>query len=232
MITNRLTILLAVLLGGLSTVFLLPKQLFYQPVGVNLALPDSVGVWEGKDVKISDKEINTLGPETQFARKSYTDGFGNELQVTIVLAGQDMNTSIHRPERCLSAQGWDLVDSQSVRVALPSGAALEATRLHDMQMFHLPEHEGGVPIYNLDYYWFVGYSDITNSHTARYWMDIRDRVLHGYNQRWAYFTVAATVTEGLRRFGHDEKQTDALIQDFIKKLVPLTHKATVNFPRS
>jgi EpsI family protein len=232
MITNRLTILLAVLLSGLSAVFLLPKQLYYQPVGVNLALPESVGVWEGEDVKISEKEIGTLGPETQFARKSYTDGLGDELQVTIVLAGQDMNTSIHRPERCLSAQGWDLVDSQSVRMTLPSGGAMEATRLHDMQMFRSAEHASGVPIYNLDYYWFVGYSDITNSHTARYWMDIRDRVLHGYNQRWAYFTVAATVTEGLRRFGRDEKQTDALIQDFIKKLVPLTHKATVNFARS
>jgi len=232
MITNRLTILLAVLLGGLSAVFLLPKQLFYQPVGVNLALPDSVGIWEGKDLKISEKEIATLGPETQFARKSYTDGLGDELQVTIVLAGQDMNTSIHRPERCLSAQGWDLVDSKSVKVPLPSDAALETTRLHDMQMFRTAEHAAAIPVYNLDYYWFVGCTDITNSHTARYWMDIRDRVLHGYNQRWAYFTVTATVTSGLRHFGRDEKQTDALIQDFIKKLVPLTHKETVHFAHS
>jgi EpsI family protein len=232
MITNRLTILLAVLLGGLSTVFLLPKQLYYQPVGVNLALPESVGVWEGKDLAISEREIAALGHETQFARKSYTNGLGDELQVTIVLAGQDMNTSIHRPERCLSAQGWDLVDSQSVRVPLPSGAAMEATRLHDMRMFQSEGRASGVAIYNLNYYWFVGYSDITNSHTARYWMDIRDRILHGYNQRWAYFTVAATVTDGLRRFGRDEKQTDALIQDFIKKLVPITHKATVQFAHS
>ena len=232
MITNRLTILLAILLGGLSTVFLIPKQLFYQPVGVNITLPESVGVWEGKDVAISEKEIGTLGPETQFARKLYTDGLGDELQVTIVLAGQDMNTSIHRPERCLSAQGWDLVDSQSVKVPLPSGAAIAATRLHDMQIFRAGDHAAGIPVYNLDYYWFVGYSDITNSHTVRYWMDIRDRVLHGYNQRWAYFTVAATVTEGLRRFGRDEPQTDALIQDFIKKLVPLTHKPTVQFAHS
>jgi hypothetical protein len=86
MITNRLTILLAVLLGGLSTVFLLPKQLFYQPVGVNLTLPESVGVWEGKDEQITEKEIGTLGPETQFARKTYTNGLGDELHVTIVLS--------------------------------------------------------------------------------------------------------------------------------------------------
>jgi EpsI family protein len=229
MITNRLTILLAVLLGGLSAVFLLPKQLFYQPVGVELALPESVGIWEGKDVKISDAEIGTLGPETQFARKSYTNGLGDELQVTVVLAGQDMNTSIHRPERCLKAQGWELVDARTVKMGLPSGGAMAATRLHDMRMFRPQENAEGVPVYNLDYYWFVGYSDITSSHTLRYWMDIRDRVLHGYNQRWAYFTVAATVTGGLRQFGRDEKQTDALIQDFIKKLVPMTHKPTVNF---
>jgi len=232
MITNRLAILLAVLLGGMSTVFLLPKQLFYQPVGVDLTLPTTVGGWEGKDEEITQNEIGTLGPETQFARKSYTNGLGDELHVTIVLAGQDMNTSIHRPERCLKAQGWNLVDSKSVKVPLPSGAAMEATRLSDMRMIQSPDRARGIPVSSLDYYWFVGYSDMTNSHTARYWMDIRDRIFHGYNQRWAYFTVAATVTEGLRPFGRDEKQTDALIREFITKLVPLTHKATVRFARS
>ena len=76
MITNRLAILLAVLLGGMSTVFLLPKQLFYQPVGVDLTLPATVGGWEGKDEEITQNEIGTLGPETRFARKSYTNGLG------------------------------------------------------------------------------------------------------------------------------------------------------------
>lgn len=227
MTINRLLILLVVLAAGMSSVFLLPKQLFYQPVGVELALPEFVGEWSGNDVPISKAEIGTLGPETQFSRKSYTNGAGDELLVTIVLAGQDMNTSIHRPERCLKAQGWDLVDSKTVAVSLPSRGSMAATRLHDLRMIQTKNGAPGIPLYNLDYYWFVGYSDLTSSHTVRYWMDIRDRILHGYNQRWAYFTVAATVTGGLRTFGRTEAQTDAMIQDFIRKLVPETHKASV-----
>lgn len=227
MIINRLAILLAVLLAGLSGVFFLPKQLFYQPVGVNLDLPDFVGEWSGKDVAISSAEISTLGPETQFARKAYTNGAGDELLVTIVLAGQDMNTSIHRPERCLKAQGWDLVDSKTIEMPVPDRGALGLTRLHDVQMIQPQEGAKSIPLYNLDYYWFVGYSDQTPSHMVRYWMDIRDRILHGYNQRWAYFTVASTVTGSVRTFGRTEQQTDTMIQEFIKKLVPVTHKSTV-----
>ena len=232
MIINRLIILLTLLVAGMSSVFLLPKQLFYQPVGVELALPDFVGEWSGNDVPISKEEIGTLGPETQFSRKSYTNGEGDELAVTVVLSGHDMNTSLHRPERCLKAQGWDLVGSKIVSVALPASGAMTATRLHDVRMFQSREGARPVPVYNLDYYWFVGYSDLTSSHVVRYWMDIRDRILHGYNQRWAYFTVAATVTGGLRTFGRTEAQTDTMIQDFIKKLVPKTHKPSVNLGAS
>ncbi len=51
-------------------------------------------------------------------------------------------------------------------------------------------------------------------------MDIRDRILYGYNQRWAYITIASTITSGVTKFGRDEKETDAILQDFIQKLLP------------
>jgi hypothetical protein len=56
---------------------------------------------------------------------------------------------------------------------------------------------------------------------------VKDRLMKGYNQRWAYITVSATITEGLIRDGLSEKETDAMIKDFIKKLVPLTHRDSV-----
>ena len=42
-----------------------------------------------------------------------------------------------------------------------------------------------VSIYNLNYYWFVGYHHLTASHLERTVLDIQDRILKGYNQRWA-----------------------------------------------
>ena len=227
MTTSRLAVLLAVLLA-MSTVFLLPKQFHEQPVGVKLELPATVGEWTGKDAPITDREIGILGKETEFARKNYTNGRGDDLQATIVLAGHDMNTSIHRPERCLQAQGWSLAESPVVKIDVPGRGVLDTTRLKVVKMVQTDDGKP-FPYTNLNYYWFAGCTDTTASHLSRTWIDISDRLLHGYNQRWAYFTVAATITKDMKRNGRTEAETDAFIQDFIQRVVPETHLPSVRF---
>ena len=226
MTTNRLTILLIVLLAGMSGVFLLPKQLFYQPVGVTLELPEFIGEWWGKPLAVTDKERSVLGQQTQFARQSYANARGDEIQVSIVLSGEDMNTSIHRPERCLPAQGWTVTDKAARPLTFPNYGLLSATRLHNLRNVAGPD-EKPLPLHNVNYYWFVGHTDVTGSHFERTLIDLKDRLFRGYNQRWAYITVSSTVTKGLQRFGRDEKETDALLQGFIQQLVPKIHKETV-----
>lgn len=217
--TSRLATLLVVLAAGLSAVFFLPKPGQTEPMGISLVLPDFVGKWYGVDQQITERERQVLASDTEFARKRYTDGIGNSIFASIVLSGHDLDNSIHRPERCLPAQGWTIADSRRMRIPLPAGGPLEVTRLHNA--IQLPAQNGQmVSVYNLNYYWFVGYHHLTASHIERTLMDIQDRVLKGYNQRWAYITVASDITEGLERFGRSEKQTDALIQDFIQQLYP------------
>src|SRR6202040_68801 len=105
------------------------------------------------------------------------------------------------------------------RIALTSGGSLQVTRLNNTRQ--VPTRDGKViPIYNLNYYWFVGYHHLTASHLQRTFLDIQDRILKGYNQRWAYITIASDITEGLIPFGRSEAQTDALLQDFIQRLFP------------
>jgi EpsI family protein len=213
---GRLILLQIVLLGGFSVVFALPKHSKLLPSAINLSLPEFLGDWYGRDEDVSEGERLTLGPDTQFSRKKYTNGRGDEIHVSIVLSGPDMNTSIHRPERCLPAAGWTVIDSKEV--ALPAGSsAVQATRLHNVRTARL--NNGQVlTINSLNYYWFVGHSDMTPSHIERTLIDIRDRVLRGYNQQWAYVSVLAWVTKDLQAFGRDEQQTDQLIQGFIKDL--------------
>lgn len=238
MTTSRLAILLAVLLGGLSTVFLLPKKVRLQPVGIELELPKMVGgVWYGRDQEVSDGERQTLGFDTEFSRKLYTNARGDEILASIVLSGQDMNTSIHRPEWCLPAQGWTIAGSSKSAIPQRDRPPLTTTRLFNIRMPR--DKETGKPIIdgngaqfvlkNLDYYWFVGYDGVTASHVNRNLIDITDRLLHGYNQRWAFVTVAATITENFRPDGLDEEQTDAILRDFIAKLAPMIHRETVRF---
>ena len=226
MTTKRLVLLLGVLLG-MGAVFFLPKY-FFQSLGVELSLPESIGEWTGEEMKIGDNEIAILGKETEFARKVYKNGRGDELQVTIVLSGHDMDMSIHRPERCLQAQGWSQVDAPLVKVAIPERGELDTTRLKVVQM--VPTKDGRqFPLTNLNYYWFTGSTDVTASHLERTRIDITDRLLHGYNQRWAYFTVVATITKDMKRNGRTEEETDALIQEFIRLMVPETHLPSVKF---
>jgi EpsI family protein len=225
MTTKRLLVLQAVLVVGLGAVFFLPKVTNSSPQGIELSLPSYVGNWYGEDQKITEKELEVLARDTQFARKLYNDGRGGQIFASIVLSGQDLDNSIHRPERCLPAQGWSVADSRVVRIPLPVGenGGLEMTRLHNMRK--VPTADGQtVSVYSLNYYWFVGWKDTTASHLRRTYIDIRDRLLYGYNQRWAYITVASTVTQGLAPFGKNEPETDAMVRDFIQQLVPLIKK--------
>jgi EpsI family protein len=222
MTTSRLAILLAVLLAGLSGIFLLPQQLGFQPVGITLDLPKMVGGWYGTDLAVSEKERIVLGEGTEFARKSYRNGRGYEIIASIVLSGQDMNTSIHRPERCLPAQGYTVIDSRSVPLALPDRGLLRVTRLENVRS--QTGGEGGPTTYSLMYYWFAGHTETTGSHFTRTWFDVRDRLLHGYNQRWAYITVSAQLPPGAEKDPKVERVVDEWTQDFIKQLLPKIQK--------
>lgn len=221
--TKRLLALEIALLVGLSAVFLVPKTDKLQEPGIIVALPDFIGPWYGTDQAVSKGEREILGPDTQFVRKLYTNGQGDQIYVSIVLSGPDMNTSIHRPERCLPAQGWTVIDSQTV-VIPTANAPLGTTRLHGMRILREEAGEKPLTVYNLTYYWFVAQSETTPSHLRRTLIDIRDRLFKGFNQRWAYLTVAAPITEGLTPFGRSEKETDIEVEAFIRKLVPLLAK--------
>jgi EpsI family protein len=225
MITRRLAILQSVLAVGLGSVFLIPKDIRMQPAAIGLALPESVGSWEGVDQPIGQGERDALGPDTQFARKLYTNAVGDQIYASVVLSGPDMNTSIHRPERCLPSQGWTISDSKTV--ALPtSKGTLKTTRLHNIRNARTDAGRQ-LTINSINYYWFVGHSDITPSHFERTWIDIRDRVLKGQNQQWAYVTVMATVTKDFKIFGRTEKETDDLVRAFISDFVPQVEKISV-----
>jgi EpsI family protein len=135
---------------------------------------------------------------------------------------------MHRPERCLPSQGWTVLDSKVITINAPNlpNGQLKVTRLHSSQKF--PDALGNLhTVYNLNYYWFVGCNEVTSSAVHRAVLDIRDRVVKGIDQRWAYVTVASNITEGAVKFGRSEQSTDEMIQDFITKLYPTIVKPSV-----
>jgi len=219
MITKRLLQVQAVLLAGFGSVFLLPHSNKTSPAGIAMTLPNVVGVWIGDDAAVTQKELDTLAKDTQFARKIYTGPEGDQILVSIVLSGDDMTNSIHRPERCLPAQGWQMRSSSSRIIQIPGGKTLGVTRLQNARTVQTPDKRR-LTVTNLDYYWFIGYKDMTASHLTRTEIDLRDRVMYGYSQRWAYVTIAANVTKGIWRPERTEEQTAGMLDEFIQQLAP------------
>ena len=219
MITKRLLQVQAVLLAGFGSVFLLPHSNKTSPAGIAMTLPNVVGAWIGDDAAVTQKELDTLAKDTQFARKIYTGPEGDQILVSIVLSGDDMTNSIHRPERCLPAQGWQMQSSSSRIIQIPGGKSLGVTRLQNVRTVQTRDKRR-LTVTNLDYYWFIGYKDMTASHLTRTQIDLRDRIMYGYSQRWAYVTIAANVTKGIWRPERTEEQTTAMLDEFIQQLAP------------
>ena len=196
MISKRLFAVELVLIIGLSAIFFLPKAPATSPVGIALKLPIWVGNWLGEDSAVTERELEVLAKDTAFARKIYTSPAGDKIFASIVLSGDDMTSSIHRPERCLPAQGWNLQSSSARTIKISDSESLATTQLSSLRMVEGKSERRAIE--NLTYYWFVGYTDVTASHFTRTMLDLRDRTLRGYNQRWAYVTVAATSQKGGR----------------------------------
>ena len=109
-------------------------------------------------------------------------------------------------------------------LALPGRDLMRVTRLENVRS---QTGGDGVPpaAYHVMYYWFVGHDDVTGSHFARTWLDVRDRLLHGYNQRWAYITVSSQLPVGAEKDPRLERVVDDWTQGFIKQLLPKIQKA-------
>jgi len=218
MTTKRLAIVLAVVFFGLSSVLVLPRQLGYQPAGLRMELPESLGEWWGHDLAVSDKEHNVLGADTTFARKDYQNGRGDHAMVTIVLSGQDMMRNIHRPESCLEAQGWDTRDSSAQSVYVEGFGPFRVTRLYNSKQVRVGNQL--VKVDGICYYCFIGFTRETGSHLGRVLFDSWDRLAKGYDQRWGMILVNSEITKPFNQFGRDQKETEEFLQKLIQQLAP------------
>ncbi len=186
--------------------------------------PESIGQWTGTPERSVTKNLSsslpTLLSRVRFIRMPLATAFWFRLfwrakiPTTAFIARNVASGS--RLDHHGFAHGHDPGAEKSL-------GQIETTRLHNEQNFK--DDQGLHSVYNLNYYWFVGYNRLTPSHIERALLDIHDRVLRGYNQRWAYVTVASNITEGLTRFGRSEGDTDAMLKYFVGDLAPQIVKA-------
>lgn len=190
--------------------------------GVTMTLPDDIGPWWGFDETISEAEKTILPPDTEFARKEYDSVQGDKIMCSIVLSGAEKR-SIHRPEICLRAQGWDIPSGQVVDVPLHSGHILKVMNLSITRpVLTVGGQKVQVPSYFM--YWFVGDKVTTPYHGERLWLTSWDRIVHHVNHRWAYIFVMSPITEGLQPHGKNSTETLEMLKGFIADVVPTFQK--------
>lgn len=197
--------LLPVFMGGaMSAIYFLPKVGEVAQSAVKMELPQSSGNWSLEGQSPSEAEIGTLKGDTRFskaiclsARPGEVNAQGylvpDRVDLSIVLSGTDINNSIHRPERCMPAQGHNITSSSDKILKLSNGREFPTKRLVSIQsqrVASVKEREEYVKYDCLTYYFFVGNDHVTNDHLARTFIDMKDRLVRGMDQRWAYVSVS------------------------------------------
>lgn len=234
-------ILLPVLLGGaMLTVFLLPKVGKIAESAVRMSLPDKLGDWEFEKGQASDKEVDILDKETQFSKAvcrapipySYqSNGMRNlkQIDLSIVLSGTDINNSIHRPERCMPSQGHQIYDAKSDLLKTAAGKTFPVRNLTSLQVVPLKNGES-LKLNCVTFYFFIGQKEITEDHLRRTFIDMRDRLLRGQDQRWAYVSASMWFSEageyGLTSRDNAEKEIRQFLSDLADNNIDWTQIAS------
>jgi hypothetical protein len=194
--------------------------------GVIMELPSSVGPLLAFSQSVSPAELAILPPDTQFARKAYGlpgDAPVQRITCSIVLSGKERR-SIHRPERCLPAQGWRIDSSSEVDVPLESGRTLATTALLLERPATLRD---GTTVRVRQYfiYWFVAKDLTTPSQTTRILLTNWLLLTHRVTERWAYVFVAGVVLSDLAPGQPGPDETLARLKEFIRESVPFYMKS-------
>jgi len=146
-----------------------------------------------KDIPVPFIVQKVLPEGTLFLRKWYRkkasrDSSLPDVIATVVTSGTDRR-SIHRPERCLPAQGWQIVsrDRWPVPMSPASEKSFQVTRLVVRQIQEKRERKEVV------FYWFMSHNNLTGSNLRRMLLGWWERVFKGLNYRWSYALLTAPV---------------------------------------
>ena len=239
---KRVVILLAVVVAFAGVILAFPDAPDMKPSRLAKDLPESFANWAGSPEEPSQREKKILARDTEFERVAYIDrdGLLPSVQASIVFSGKNLSQSIHRPEVCLRAQGWEFVSERylSWEDVLPDGELLPLKELVCRRVLK-KQDDGGDPkpvlnsegkpiiLWQVFYYTFVGHEKILAGHYQRTGEDIKDRPFKGYDQRWAYATFSSYITLNLadqgvpyRGTALDQEETSAHIRSFLKQLLP------------
>lgn len=181
---------------------------------LRIDLPERVQLFRSTNVEPTQAELETLPRDTTIAKRLYRAPDGFQVLVNVVMMGSD-RTSIHKPEFCLTGQGWQIVrrDRGTVPVHRPHRYDLPIQRY--TTAVELQDEAGQrVSRRGVFVFWFVAEDKLTASHWVRVGWITRELLRRGVLPRWAYVACFAVCLPG-----QEEATFDRMTQ-FLAAAVP------------
>ncbi len=209
---------------GMSYIYLQPArtEMAESPLTMTQPLYEELDGWYGVKRQESELERKILAADTRFSKADYFNmKLGSRAKlfgchVSIVLSGNDMNSSIHRPELCLPSQGHFNLTSSTKSLTLDNGRKVRLTKLNSQTNISQDPKKPQL-LNSVNYYIFVGHHYITHNHIMRVARDSKIRIVEGRDQRWAY--IQAGVSYG-NLIGTSREEAEEQVELLIKSLLP------------
>jgi hypothetical protein len=193
---------------------------------LQVLLPESVPGYTSEIATNAEDALLQLPADTSFRVRYYqADDFFS--QVTVVLMGSD-RSSIHRPQICMTGQGWAIDNARStmekIHLDRPSAYDLPVNQI--IATKQVKDANGNLQTVSGIYlYWYVDADRVTASENQwmLWWMP-RDLLLNGVLERWAYISVFSPCRPGQESatFDRMKKLIAAVVPQF--QLVPRAGK--------
>ncbi len=182
---------------------------------LEIQLPELVLEYKSEAVPVDKNFLDYMPEDTSINQRRYLAADKFWLEMNVVLMGRD-RTSIHKPEFCLTGQGWMIDEGKTVTGAIPMERPqryelpvriFEAR--HEFGPREQPETWKGIYIF-----WFVADHQLTASHWTRNWSMAKELLRSGTLQRWAYISCFAVCRPG------QEEATRQRMEKFIQSAAP------------
>lgn len=184
---------------------------------LEILLPPTLPGYSSEILTNSETQLLKLPPDTSFRVRAYKGDDGFWAEVSVVLMGSD-RSSIHKPQICMTGQGWTLDDAASGVENIPMDRPFPYELPVNKLIFtkQIPAANGGTQTARGIYvYWFVDQDRFTpNEWLRQAWWVPRDLLLNGVLERWAYISYFSACSPG------QEQPTFERMKKFIAESVP------------
>jgi hypothetical protein len=184
-------------------------------LAMKIDLPEHVLDFTSTNVPESEIELGYFPKDTSFAERCYTSPDNSPgIYATVILMGAD-RTSIHRPEYCLVGQGFSCDEKKVVDIPV-EGPKPYQLPVSKWKISRSAQQPGGqnVKISGVYVFWFVADNEQTTGNVQFQCYLVRDLLLKGILQRWAYISYFSVCWPG------QEEATFARMKKLIAASVP------------